>query len=263
MKTPLRIAAAQFDAESGDIDHIIACHIELISVAANEGAALVVFPELSITGYCASLLDQDSFALAVDPAGKAMAKLRSACESSNIAAVVGAPVVGAAGLHLSSIAIGREGGIETAYDKMYLDSDEKRWFVRGEKPRQITVDGWRLGLGICYDSSFPEHARGYALSGADVYVLSGAFPRGRSDYRRSIYFPARSLENTMFLAFSNYVGAHDGLEYGGMSAIHGPDGECLCDAGPTGHGLAMVSLDHAHLLEIRRNLQMLQDCRES
>ena len=174
--------------------------------------------------------------------------------------MVGAPVRSERGLHLCAIAIDRNGNIATVYEKMYLDKDERKWFVRGEQPQHIMINGWRLGLGICYDSSFPEHARAYALGGADVYLLSGAFPLGRSDYRRTIYFPARSLENTIYLAFSNYVGSHDGLEYGGMSAIHGPDGECLADAGASDTGIAVFELSQQHLLETRESLQMLRDC---
>jgi predicted amidohydrolase len=260
-KSPLRLAVAQFNADSGDLAGNVAQHIVLLEEAARQNAALVLFPELSLTGYCSNLLDLDATACAVDPAGTELAELRTACARFNIYAVVGAPVLSEDGLHLSTIVIGRQGNQVTCYHKMYLDRDEKGWFVPGNHRSQFEVDGWELGLGICYDSSFPEHARGYALSGADVYLLSGAFPLGRSDFRRSIYFPARSLENTIYLAFANYVGSHDGLDYGGMSAVHGPDGQCLGDAGANDSGIAVVDLAFDHLFEIRQNLQMLQDYR--
>ncbi len=258
-KPPLRLAVVQFDAVCGDVERNIASHIGLLEEAAAAGAALTIFPELSLTGYCAGLLDQDVSALAIDPQGDRIADLRGACTRLNIMAVVGAPVMAGDGCHLAAIVIDRAGGIDRVYRKMYLDEEERRWFVRGGQPEQISLDGWKLGIGICYDSSFPEHARSYALAGADAYLLSGAFPKGRSDYRRTIYFPARSLENTMYLAFSNYVGEHGGLAYGGMSAIHGPDGQCLSDAGPADAGIATFDLDHEHLQETRRSLQMLRD----
>ncbi len=258
-KPALRLAVAQFDAVCGDVERNIAAHIGLLEDAARTGAALALFPELSLTGYCAGLLDQDAGALAIDLRGDGLANLRGACARLEIMAVVGAPVMAEGGCHLAAIVIDGAGGIDRVYRKMYLDEDERRWFVRGAQAEQITLDGWKLGLGICYDSSFPEHARGYALAGADAYLLSGAFPLGRSDYRRAIYFPARSLENTMYLAFSNYVGEHGGLAYGGMSAIHGPDGQCLSDAGSSGTGIATFDLDREHLQETRRSLQMLRD----
>ncbi len=260
LRSSIRLAVAQFDAVNGNLAHNIARHIELLAQAADAGVALVIFPELSVTGYCSSLLDKDPRACAIDPMGGVLTDLRAACARFNIGAVVGAPVAGEQGLHLSAIAINRGGEVETIYYKMYLDGDEKRWFARGSQQRSLNIDGWKLGLGICYDSSFPEHARKYALAETDVYLLSGAFPLGRSDYRRTVYFPARSLENTIYLAFSNYVGEHDGLAYGGMSAIHGPDGQCLSDAGANQSGIAVIDLDDRHLQETRQQLQMLKDC---
>ncbi len=89
--------------------------------------------------------------------------------------------------------------------------------------------------------------------------MSGAFPRGESDHRRSIYFPARSLENTFYVAFANFVGAHDGLDYCGRTAVHGPDGRVLADAGPDRPGIAVAELDPERLRRTRETLPMLRD----
>lgn len=256
---PLRIAVAQFDAVGGDIAHNMDWHLRLLDEAVGAGAALAVYPELSVSGYCSDLLDDDAIAQAVDPAGDALAPLRRACAEAGIAAIVGAPVLAAGRLHLSAIYIDAAGEVAGVYHKMYLDPSERGWFEAGDAPTMVTLAGWNLGIGVCYDSSFPEHARQYALSGAQVYVLPGAFPLGRSDFRRTIYFPARALENTVYLAFSNYVGEHAGTAYGGKSAIYGPDGSCLADAGAEA-GIAVHDLDHRHLEETRENLQMLKDC---
>ena len=113
----------------------------------------------------------------------------------------------------------------------------------------------------CYDSSFPEHGRALALADADVYLVSGAFPLGNSDHRRSIYFPARALENTFYVAFANFVGGHDGLDYCGRSALYGPDGRLLADAGPDEAGIAVAELETEVLRQTRETLQMLDDRR--
>ncbi len=89
--------------------------------------------------------------------------------------------------------------------------------------------------------------------------MSGAFPRGESDRRRSIFFPARALENTFYVAFANFVGAHDGLDYCGRSAVHGPDGRVLADAGPDRSGIAVAELDPEALQQTRATLRMLLD----
>jgi len=89
--------------------------------------------------------------------------------------------------------------------------------------------------------------------------VSGAFPVGESDHRRSVYFPARALENTFYVAFANFVGAHDGLDYCGRSAVHGPDGRVLADAGPDRAGIAVAEFDPEALRRIRATLRMLHD----
>ena len=113
----LRLAAAQFAAESGNLERNIACHVALLEQAAAQDVALVVFPELSVTGYCSSLLNLDPAACAVDPAGDEIAALSDACGRLGVAAVVGAPLRGDRGLHLSAIVINRQGRVERLYHK--------------------------------------------------------------------------------------------------------------------------------------------------
>lgn len=259
----LRVGVAQFDAVAGDIPANVAAHERLIDEAGSEGVEVLVFPELSLPGYASSILDDAPERCVVDPSEPALEPLLEACRRNRIVAVVGGALRNARGLGLSAIVIDRQGQVCATYDKQNLDSREQGWFVPGTSGCMIEVDGWRLGLGICYDSSFPEHGRALALEGADAYLVSGAFPGGESDRRRSIYFPARALENTVYVAFANYVGAHDGLEYRGRSALHGPDGRLLADVGPDQTGIAAAELDPEMLRQTRETLPMLHDWRQS
>jgi predicted amidohydrolase len=159
---------------------------------------------------------------------------------------------------LAAIQIDRKGAAAAVYHKIHLSGDEQRWFTRGRRRIAFTLDGWRIAIGVCYDSSFPEHARGYAREGADLYLVGGAFPAGRSDARRAIYMPARALENTMYVAFSNYVGAHEGETYEGRSGVWGPDGAQIADAG-AGEGVTVVDLKAADLRAARKATPMLAD----
>ena len=162
-----------------------------------------------------------------------------------------------AGLGLGAIVVDRRGRVCATYVKQHLDGHEKDWFVPGATGCLIEVDGWRLAPGICYDASFPEHTRGLALEGADAYLVSGAFPLGGSD----VYFPARALENTVYVAFANFVGGHDGRQYCGRSAVHGPDGRRLAEASPDRPGMAVAELDAERLRLARESLPMLADRR--
>ncbi len=259
----LRIGAAQFDAVVGDIAANAAAHERLIDEAGGLGVEVLVFPELSLTGYATNTLNEAPERCVVDPDGPDLKPVRDACLRNGIVAVVGGSLRNGRGHGLSAIVINRQGGICATYDKQHLDGTEQGWFVPGTSGCMFEVDGWRLGLGICYDSSFPEHGRALALEGADAYLVSGAFPGGESDHRRSIYFPARALENTFYEAFANFVGAHDGLEYRGRSAVHGPDGRLLADAGPDRTAIAVAELDPEMLRRTRETLRMLHDRRES
>lgn len=262
-RKPLRVAVAQFDAVSGDFAANAAEHARLIEEAAAQDVQLVVFPELSLPGYAGDLLDRNPARCLVEPDGPELAPIRAACRAGKVAAVVGLCLGAEAGMTLSSLTLDRRGEVQVRYDKRHLDGHEKSWFVPGSSDRMLELDGWRLGLGICYDSSFPEQARALALQGADAYLVSGAFPLGDSDHRRSIYFPARALENTLYVAFANFVGDHAGLNYCGRSALYGPDGRVLADAGPAQPGLAVADFDPEVLQQIRSKLQMLNDQSEA
>lgn len=257
----LRLGVAQFDAVAGDVAANVAVHTGLIHEAGSLGVDVLVFPELSVCGYAGAILDDAPGRCMIDPTGEALEPIRDACRRNRVIAVVGGPLHNPRGLGLSSLVIDRQGELVATYDKQHLDSREKDWFVPGGAGCMIEVDGWRLGLGICYDSSFPEHGRAVALAGADAYLVSGAFPLGNSDDRRAIYFPARALENTVYVTFSNYVGSHDGLDYVGHSALYGPDGHLLADAGADRTGIAVAELDAAALGKTRETLQMLDDHR--
>ncbi len=260
-KKALRVGVAQFDAESGDFAANAAEHAQLIGEAAARSVDLLVFPELSLPGYASDLLGQTPERCLIDPQGPDLAPIRAACRAGSIVAVVSGGLASKRGMTLSTLVIDRQGQICTRYDKRHLDSQEKAWFVPGASDRLIELDGWRLGLGICYDSSFPEQARSLAGQGADAYLVSGAFPLGDSDHRRTIYFPARALENTLYVAFANFVGSHAGLSYCGHSALYGPDGRVLADAGPAEPGLAIADLEAETLHQVRERLQMLRDRR--
>ena len=187
----IRVGAAQFDAVAGDIAANITAHERLIDDAGGRGVDVLVFPELSVTGYASPLADDGSAHYVIDPGGAHLGPIEDACRRNRVVAIVGASVNTAAGLGLAAIVVDRRGRVCATYVKQHLDGHEKDWFVPGTTGCLIEFDGWRLALGICYDASFPEHGRGLALEGADAYLVSGAFPLGDSDHRRVPPCPSR------------------------------------------------------------------------
>jgi predicted amidohydrolase len=120
----------------------------------------------------------------------------------------------------------------------------------------VTVDGWRLGLGICYDGCFPEHGRAAALDGAHGYLCPSAYAAG-SQHRRDLYYPARALDNTMYVVFANMAGAG----FNGGSAVYDPEGRPLVRAADAGEAVVVAALDQAVIARVRAAHGMLADRR--
>jgi predicted amidohydrolase len=159
----LRIAAAQPPCVARDVAANAALHAEAVRRA---GARVVVFPELSLTGY---ELDAPPVTL-THPA--ALAPLVAACAATGTLALAGAVV---AGPSIGVLAVDG-GGARIAYRKIHLGTEEAELLVPGTAPAVVEVDGWRLGLAVCRDTGIPRHAADTAALGIDAYV-AGAVDR--------------------------------------------------------------------------------------
>jgi 5-aminopentanamidase len=163
---PLRVAAAQACPAPGDVVANAATAAVTVREAAEAGARVVVFPEKFLTGYEPELIRADPVRCAVQVDGDArLAPRREACRDSGTVAIVGTAVHEAGELYVSALVIGTDGDQPARYDKQMLFRSERGIYRPGRDRCSIEVDGWRLGLGICYDSGFPEHARAAALDG--------------------------------------------------------------------------------------------------
>ncbi|MDH6141187.1 putative amidohydrolase [Kitasatospora sp. GP30] len=258
--SPLRIAAAQSLVVAGDVEANVAQAAALIEQAAADGARLVVFAEKFLTGYEPELIAADPVRHAVTEDDPRLAPITEACRRTGTAAVLGAATRDAAGvLRISALVFGPEGTLLTRYDKQHQFGVEPKIFAAGEAGCTLELDGWRLGLGICYDSGFPEHARAAALDGCHAYLVGALFGTGGGRTQRAVWFPARALDNTCYVLLANHIGATGDFDTCGGSSIWGPDGHLLADAGETTAGLAVADLDSAVLREVRADLTMLAD----
>src|ERR1700735_318216 len=139
---PLTVAAAQPACAPADVRSNALEHARVIRQAA---ARVVVFPELSLTGY-------ELGAQAVSPDDPELAVIAEACSETGAIALAGAPVAGDAGtLHIAMLLLS-SGGAQVAYRKSFLGGAEPRHYVPGGGPVRLDIDGWRVGLGICKDT---------------------------------------------------------------------------------------------------------------
>ena len=255
----LRVAAAQAAVRVGDLSANAETAARLIKTAAGDGAKVIVFPELFLCGYDLATLRERPDRTDVTIEDPRLDPIRAACGHERVVAVVGASLVRASERTISALVFGRDGEVGATYEKTHLHHDERELFAAGARHVLLELDGWKMGLGICYDASFPEHARSTAVAGADAYLCPSAFFADESDHRRSVYFAARVLENTFYVVFANFVGKHGGAEFCGQAAIYGPNGRTLASARRRGDAVAVAEIDHAMLATTRESLTMLRD----
>ncbi|HET9347435.1 MAG TPA: nitrilase-related carbon-nitrogen hydrolase [Candidatus Limnocylindrales bacterium] len=267
--TPLRIALAQIAPRLGLFDENLAVHHELLGRARDDGAGLVVFPELGLTGY---LLQDLAAEVAIRLDDPRLATL--AAETEGCSAVVS--FVEESGDHRLFIAAAllEDGRIRHVHRKLFLPTyglfDERRFFAAGDvlraTPSRIGVG---LGLAVCEDFwhlSVPELL---ALDGAQVLVNVSSSPGrdlaatnevglGTATSWQTLIRTYAQL-TTSFVVFCNRVGVDESISFWGGSEVIAPTGEALFTAPLFEEGLFTVDISLADVRRERVTLPLLRD----
>ena len=233
MREPLSIAVAQPLCVPYDVAANAITHAAVVRAA---GARVVLFPELSLTGY-------ELAAPAVTARDPRLLPLSEACDAAGVLALAGAPVPGEAGRpHIGMLAID-PAGITVAYRKIWLARAEATRFAPGDKPAVLDVDGWRLGLAICKDTSVLQHQSDTAALGIDVYAaatLMSPEEAAAQDAR------ARGIAavHQVWVAVASFAGSAGGgyTRSAGRSGIWAPSGGLAAQAGPEPGAMARAEL---------------------
>ncbi|MFC0846379.1 carbon-nitrogen hydrolase family protein [Streptomyces noboritoensis] len=256
---PLRIATAQTPVAPGDIPANVVTAARLIRAAADGGARVVVLAEKFLSGYEPELIRAEPERCAVNGLGDPrLGPVVDACRETGVVAIVGAAVYDSADLFVSALVVDG-GGVRARYDKQTLFKAERAVYRPGSVGLSLDVDGWRLGIGVCYDSGFPEHARAAALDGCHAYVVGALFGVGGGYHESRVWFPARALDNTVYAVLANHVGRTGEWETCGSSAVWGPDGRVVAEAGSDGEAVVFADLDPDALRAARESEPMLRD----
>jgi predicted amidohydrolase len=236
----MNIAAAQLRAVRGDIDANVATHVRLIAEAAAAGARVVVFPELSVTGYELDLLRADPL-LWLTRDDERLAPIRRVCRRQRIHAVIGAPIEDGGRRLLAALAIDDHGQVAAVYGKRHLHDPEDRLFAAGEEHVLLAIDGHRLGLSVCADAATPEHAAQVAALGADGYLVGALFDAGTMD-RLVDQMASRARDHGLWVALGSLAGPagpHAGI---GGSGIWAPDGRAVVQLRDEPAGIAVTEM---------------------
>jgi NAD+ synthase (glutamine-hydrolysing) len=247
----LRVALAQINPTVGDIAGNARRVAEYTSAAHDGGAALVVFPELTLSGYPPEdLLLKTRF---LDDVAEALAELAS--QTHGIVALVGFPE--RADDVYNSAAVLADGEVVAVYRKMYLPNygvfDEQRYFQSGAEAAIFELNEIPIGISICEDIWEPgPPAMTEALGGAQVIVNLSASPyRAGYGQRRERMLVQRAVDYLAAVVFVNTVGAQDELVFDGHSLAIDQDGTVLTRCPQFEEALSFCTIDPREVVQAR------------
>jgi NAD+ synthase (glutamine-hydrolysing) len=263
----MNLALAQINTKLGDVNANLEKHLTLAKEAAQSGADLLIFPELSLTGYVL----QDIAADVARPASQADPVFKPLLEASHsLDLLVGFVEVDTRYRFYISAAYLSGGEIVHVHRKAHLPTygifDERRYFAAGDSFKAFDTRFGRVGALICEDFWHVSSPYLLWMDGADLFYLTSASPgRGITD---EILGSAQWVQDinrayaglfTSFFAHSNRVGFEDGLNFFGGSTVYDPDGRQIARAAYNDEALTLCEIDLAQLRRTRTRLPLLRD----
>lgn len=232
----MRICVAQTRPVKGDIPSNIAGHERLIDLAGGNAADIIIFPELSLTGYEPRLADE----LAANENDPRFDSFQRASNENTITIGVGIPTRNSFGVCISLVLF-QPHQPRAIYSKMFLHSDENAYFVSGDRTPGLIGNG-DCALAICYELSVPEHAARASADGARVYIASVAKPvDGVAKALDQLAEISRDYSMTVLMA--NSVGVADGFQYAGKSSVWNRNGELLSQLDDANEGVIILDTE--------------------
>ena len=231
----LKLAAAQTVPVCGDVEANLEDHRKLAALAVEHQAHLVVFPELSLTGYEIGLAEE----LAFSEDDRRLESLRALATQGGVLLVVGAPVRLSSRLHIGAFALDPDGSCQL-YTKHHPTVGEQAVFLPGTLNPSVRLGDERAALAICADTSHPSHAAAAAATSASLY-LAGVFftPAGYEEDAKRL--GGYAAEHSMAVVMANMGGFSGGLEAVGGSAVWSESGRLVAKLDGPGAGLAIAS----------------------
>ncbi len=264
----MKIALAQINTVLGNREANLEKHLAFIQQAKEKQADLVVFPELSLTGY---ILQDLAVSVATQPTADDPIFKPLLEQSKEIDMIVGFVEADARSRFYISSAYLSQGEVVHIHRKVYLPTyglfDEGRFFAAGDEIRAFDTRFGRIGLLICEDFWHASPPYLLWLDGADLLIFMSASPsRGLTDKPK--LESARWVEHvnqayanlfTCFIASTNRVGYEDGINFWGGATLHAPDGTLLASGPYQEESLTIAEIDFSQLHQVRARLPLLRD----
>jgi predicted amidohydrolase len=274
----LNLALAQINTVLGDVNRNLEKHLTLIKEARNKGADLIIFPELSLTGYILQDL-VPTVALHPDGSDPVFNQLLEASRAIDI--MVGFVEEDSRNRFYIACAYLSDGKVLHVHHKVYLPTyglfDEGRFFAAGDSVNAFDTRFGRVGMLICEDFWHASLPYVLWLDGADLFLFASASPGrglphknngcepGKLDSARWVDEINRAYAGlfTSFVVHTNRVGYEDGLNFWGGASAYNPDGEPIIQGPQHQEALVMTELDLNQLHRTRVRLPLLRDEKSS
>lgn len=230
----MKICIAQTRPFRGDIQKNIDAHKKMINIAVTNGADMIVFPELSVTGYEPALAKD----LAAHPDDKIFDSFQEISDTSKIIIGAGMPTKNSSGILISMIIFQPHQPRQT-YSKQYLHEDEFPYFINGQGQVFLTMENIKIAPAICYESLLPEHSANASKNGAAIYIASVAKSASGVD-KAFKHFPEVANKYAMTVLMANAVGPCDNFESAGNTSIWNNKGMLLGQLNDSNEGILII-----------------------
>lgn len=234
--TDLDLCAAQYCSIAGDLDANIDRHLQVMRLAAEQGIAFLVFPELSLTGYEPSLARE----LVQTPDATRLQPLRELAMQLRMTTQVGLPLRGDTNgsILIGTLIFGAD-GTQTIYTKQHLHAGEERVFSPGAGGAPLHIGDERIALSICADFTHASHARAAAESGAGIYATSVLISENGYPHDSEL-LQGYAAELSLGVLMANHGSPSGGWACAGRSAFWAPGGRLVVSAAGTGDCLVIA-----------------------
>ena len=233
----MKICAAQTRPVTGDIPANIGNHDKLIGLAVAGKADLIIFPELSLTGYEPTWAKK----LAVKWDDARLDVFQEISDTRHITIGVGIPIKCGAELRISMV-IFQPHQARRVYSKSHLHSDEEPFFAAGQSSPDLMVKKTKIALAICYEISVPEHLKTVLKSGPEIYLASVAKSvKGIDQACERLSDIAKKHSLTVLM--SNSIGPADGSVCAGKTSFWNNQGQLVGQLNSTDEGILIFDTE--------------------
>lgn len=263
----MKVALTQFSPTLGNVKKNFEQHLKYIETARKKSVDLLIFPELSLTGYTLKdIVEEVSLSPEKDPLFNQLI-----AASQEISLILGFVEKKERGLFYNSAAFLSKGKILHVHRKVFLPThgmfEEGKFFAQGKNFHTFSTPYGNIGMMICRD--FLSYSASYLLftGGSEIIVVISAAPgrgvSGKESYESSrmweLMGEAISCFSTAFVIYCNRIGFEDGKHFAGGSFIYNPMGKLIAKARYLDEDFLIQEINLNEIDEIRKNLPFKRD----